>query len=73
MTRFQSQQQKSAQPGQVVFPYAMNAPQNGRPMGQHQMQQNHGIVVPNQEPLTSQMLAAAPPQVCRGPLSILHT
>ncbi|KAH7728099.1 polyadenylate-binding protein 4 [Aphelenchoides avenae] len=58
----QSQQQKGAQPGQVVYPYAMNAPQNGRPMGQHPMQQSHGIVVPNQEPLTSQMLAAAPPQ-----------
>jgi polyadenylate-binding protein len=53
----QGQQQKG--PQQMVYSYGMNAPHN-RQMGQ-QMHQNQ-IVVPNQEPLTSQMLAAAPPQ-----------
>lgn len=54
-------QQGKGQPGQMVYSsYPMN--QQGRqPM--QQIQQNHaGIVVHNQEPLTTQMLASALPQ-----------
>jgi len=57
------------QPGQMpLYNYPMGMPQQ-RPMGMQQMQpgqmqqgQQAGIVIHNQEPLTTQMLAAAQPQ-----------
>jgi len=58
------QGQPKGQPGQMVYGSAFPGNQGRQPMQQHQqIQQNHaGIVVHNQEPLTTQMLASALPQ-----------
>jgi polyadenylate-binding protein len=54
-------QGQQGKPGQMTYSYQMN--QARAPMQQQQIPQNHaGIVVHNQEPLTTQMLASALPQ-----------